>query len=175
MIKIETLSPKHSKGIEKNIKDKEVVKWTLNIPHPYPQNGAIDFIKKAHRAKKARKEFHFAIIHDGNTIGGIGFTKIDWKSKHAELGYWLGKKYWGKGYMTKAVKEMLEFGFTNLKLHRICAEVYEPNKASQRVLNKNGFKLEGKLKEAAYRNKRFYDQLIFGKLNNKEYKSRQNR
>ncbi len=92
------------------------------------------------------------------------------KNKKAELGYWLGKKHWGKGYVTQAVKLILNFGFNKLKLHKIYARLLAENIGSRKVLEKAGFKFEGTFKEHEYRHKRWHDVLNYGILR-KDYKS----
>lgn len=82
----------------------------------------------------------------------------------AEMGYWLGRKYWGGGMMTDAVKSIVSFGFKNLKLHRIYAGVFLFNKGSARVLEKNGFKLEGISKKEVKKDEEFIDAYIFAKV-----------
>lgn len=163
-ITIERLGTRHARGIYENIRDREVVRWTLNIPHPYPKNGAEKFIRKARNEARAGKAYHFAIMLEGQAIGGIGLQKIDKLNKNAELGYWLGKKHWGKGCMTQAARLALRFGFGKLKLHRIYAHLFEGNAASRRVLEKSGFRQEALLKEARHRNGKYHNQLTYGIL-----------
>lgn len=80
------------------------------------------------------------------------------------MGYWLGQKYWGGGIMTDAVKDITSFGFKDLKLRRIYAKVYPFNKGSMRVLEKNGFKLEGIAKKETKKENKFIDAHIFAKV-----------
>lgn len=61
----------------------------------------------------------------------------------AELGYWIGKPYWGQGYMTEAARAVIEFGFQQLSLNRIVAYAMTKNPASSRVMEKNGMTYEG--------------------------------
>ncbi len=152
--------------IYKNLQDKEMVKWTLNIPWPYKKQDAIKFIRKTHYKIRKKSGFVFGIVlkETNRVIGVIDLFNIDWKNKNAELGYWLGKKYWGKGYMTESVKLMLKFAFKKLKLHRVYAKLFEENIASRRVLEKSGFKLEGKLRGTRYRYKKWHNELWFGML-----------
>jgi len=98
------------------------------------------------------KDIVFGIVENSTNslVGLIGIHNIDWYSKYAELGYWLWKEYWGKGYTTEAVKLILKYSFEHLNLNKVWAGVFEPNKASQRVLEKNGFKLVGKLRKQEY-------------------------
>jgi RimJ/RimL family protein N-acetyltransferase len=162
-----------SKDIYHNIKDREVVKWTLNIPHPYSRNEAIKFIRKVNYEARKKKSYVFGIaLKDENKIiGVIGLSKINYKDSNAEIGYWLGKKYWGKGIMTEAVKLILELGFKQLKLHKINAGLFEKNIASKKVLEKAGFRFEGKIRESRFRSGGWHDELRYGILYS-EYKNK---
>ena len=85
------------------------------------------------------------------------------KNHKAEIGYWLGKSYWDKGLMTKAIKIILDYAFNQLKLRRVYAKVFIKNKPSVRVLGKNNFKLEGILKKELPKNNKFFDVYIYAK------------
>ena len=80
----------------------------------------------------------------------------------ATIGYDLLKEYWGNGYMTEAVKAMINYGFEELGLMRIEATVEPANTASVRVLERAGFQLEGKLRKRYLYKDRFHDELVFG-------------
>jgi RimJ/RimL family protein N-acetyltransferase len=157
-------------SIYKNI-SRKVVKWTTNIPWPYRKQYAIKFIRRSNYRIKNKKEFVFGIVlkEENKVIGCIGLHKVNWKNKNAEIGYWLGKKYWGKGLTTEAVNLILKFTFENLRLHRVYATIFEENIASKRVLEKNGFKLEGISREVSFRYGKWHNKLRFGVLR-KEYK-----
>ena len=99
---------------------------------------------------------------NGNVVGGIGLNNIE---KHkAEIGYWLGKEYWDKGIMTEVVKLVTNFGFKRLKLRRIYAYIFIRNKASIRILKKNGYKCEGLLKKHHLKKGKFIDVLLYAKV-----------
>ena len=80
-------------------------------------------------------------------IGDVGFDNYVKKSNRMELGYILAKKHWGKGLMTEAIRAVLEYGFMEMELNRVQALVDPRNVGSRRVLEKNGFKYEGTLRE----------------------------
>jgi RimJ/RimL family protein N-acetyltransferase len=104
----------------------------------------------------------FAIASVEGLIGVIGLhVQPDVYRKSAELGYWLGEPYWGKGIATMAVKAMVEYGFIQLGLVRIYANVFEGNPASNRVLEKAGFRLEARLQKAVYKEGRILDQFLY--------------
>jgi len=91
---------------------------------------------------------------------------IDYKNMNAEIGYWLGKEYWGKKIMKEAVFLILGFGFEQLKLVRIYARVMHPNIASAKLLEKQGFKYEGRLRKATLREDKWMDELRYSILRN---------
>jgi len=162
-----------SEDIYQNVKDRKVVKWLLNIPHPYTLKSAVKFIRKTHYDARKEKTYAFGIMlkKESKVIGVITLFKLDYKNRNAEIGYWLGKRYWEQGFMTEAAKLLLKFGFRRLKLHKIHASLFEKNIASKMVLEKAGFKLEGKIRESRFKYGCWHNELRYGILNS-EYKSR---
>ncbi|MBI3334974.1 MAG: GNAT family N-acetyltransferase [Candidatus Portnoybacteria bacterium] len=165
-LKIRKLKFSDAGDIYEHIREREISKWTIHIPYPYELKDAIKFIRKSLYKMRKKKGYNFAIAlkETNRMIGGVGLNRIDGKNEHAELGYWIGKKYWGKGLMTEAVRLILEFGFGELKLHRIHANVFEENIASKRVLEKCGFTLEGMEREIEFRYDRWHNVLLYGIL-----------
>jgi ribosomal-protein-alanine N-acetyltransferase len=135
---------------------------TDQFPSPYTKENGLKFIEFASSNEPLRI---FAIDLDGESIGGIGLhPQSDIERKNAELGYWLGEPFWGKGIISKVVPQIVEYGFAHLDLHRIFARPFGRNIASQKVLEKAGFSLEAKLKDAFYKNKIFEDAFIYSIL-----------
>ncbi|HRB37696.1 MAG TPA: GNAT family protein, partial [Bacteroidia bacterium] len=117
------------------------------------------FIRRVNGFKPAQV---FAIDLDGEAIGAIGLhPQTDIFLKNAELGYWLAEKYWGKGFVSIAIKKIVEYGFSSFEIDRIFARPFGSNKASQRVLEKTGFVLEARLEKIIYKNNRYEDELIY--------------
>jgi len=154
------------KSLQKNINDKDMAKNTLLIPYPYTKKDAQDWINRNLKLKrlKNRNEINFVIDINNEVAGSVSFNKIDKNNKNAEIGCWLAKKYWNKGIMTGAVKQMIKYGFKKLKLKRIYAYIFPFNKASQRMTEKAGFQLEGKLRKHVIKNEKFYDDLLYAKI-----------
>jgi [ribosomal protein S5]-alanine N-acetyltransferase len=142
---------------------REVAATTLRIPHPYTEQDAREFI--ATYAGKSAPETRFAITQksDGQLCGGIGL-RLDEPQHHAELGYWLGVPYWGKGYATESAEAMLTYGFGTLALHRIYASYVTHNVASGRVLRKIGMRHEGLMRQHICKWGTFYDIECYGIL-----------
>ncbi len=127
---------------------KEIAATTLNIPHPYAEDHALGFLTKASEDFRAGRSVSFAIsILPGRELcGGIGLNIAE-PHQRAELGYWIGLPFWGKGYATEAARRALAFGFQMLGLHRIYAHHFAGNTASQRVLEKIGMRHEGRFRQ----------------------------
>jgi [ribosomal protein S5]-alanine N-acetyltransferase len=122
------------------------VKIWINVrdvfPHPYTASNARQWIKLAATPPIT----NFAIATQDEAIGGIGFTiQSDISRRSAEIGYWIGEPHWGRGIATLALGALARYAFANYDLVRLYATVFEPNQASARVLEKNSFKLEGRL------------------------------
>lgn len=127
------------------------------VPHPYTEEDASTYIKKINTEHKGLEE-NLAIDIDGKAVGGIGFIMgSDIERITAEIGYWLGEEYWGRGIMTSVVKEAVKYAFENLPVIRIYAGVFEYNTPSMRVLEKAGFTKEAILRKAAIKNGKIID------------------
>lgn len=152
------------KSLTENINDKDIYKFTLRIPHPYTLKDGKRWIKDSIKLQKNKKKdkVNFAIDINGGVVGGIGIQNIE--NYKAEIGYWLGKKYWKKGIMTEALKIVTNYGFYKLKLKRIYAYVFPKNKASIYVLENNGYKCEGLLKKHALKDGKFMNGLVYAKV-----------
>ena len=120
------------------------------LPHPYTQKHAQEFIRTC---RGEVPQVTFAIEYKGDLTGCIGLVKqTDIYKLTAEVGYWIGEPYWGLGIATKSVNLIVEYGFYRLDLVRIFTGVFDFNKASQRVLEKAGFKLEGIFEKSVLKN-----------------------
>ena len=98
-------------------------------------------------------------------VGNSGFHNIQWSNRSAEIGLFIGdKSIWNHGYGTAAVRLLLKHGFETLNLNRIYLHVYEPNKRAIRAYEKAGFVLEGRLRQARYKNGQYQDEFIMSVL-----------
>jgi RimJ/RimL family protein N-acetyltransferase len=143
----------------------EVAATTLNMPHPYQDGMAQQWIS-SQRAKHEKGEVvDFAIvIREGILLCGAIGLGIDKRNNNAELGYWIGVPYWGQGYCTEAAKAVLSYGFKSLNLHRIHAAHLKCNPASGRVMQKIGMSYEGCSRDHFCKWGQFYDDLRYGIL-----------
>lgn len=108
---------------------------------------------------------HSAITLDGICIGGVSVVYGQAETHlSGEIGYWLGREYWGRGFASQAVKLMTEDVFSNTDLLRIYAQVFSPNLASRYVLQKCGYQLEGVLRKAIIKDSELMDMYIYAQL-----------
>lgn len=132
------------------------------FPHPYTAEDAKAWLEKNIGAEPV---LNFAIDLDGVAIGGIGIIlNSDVYVMSAEIGYWIGEPFWGLGIATEAVRQMIEYIFYYFDIVRVYAEVFEHNKSSMRVLEKNGFYLEGVRRKAVLKNAVLMDDYIWVKI-----------
>jgi RimJ/RimL family protein N-acetyltransferase len=129
------------------------------FPHPYTLEDARNFIRMA---REKEPETLFAIEVDGKAIGGIGFIPgTDVERVSAEIGYWLGEPYWGRGIMTDVVKVVTEYAFEQFGFTRIWAVPYAWNAGSCKVLDKAGYSLECRMKKSAKKDGQIVDQFLY--------------
>jgi [ribosomal protein S5]-alanine N-acetyltransferase len=150
---------------------REVASTTANIPHPYPDGLAEEWIG-SHQAKfDAGELVNFAItLRDGTLMGAIGLV-INKTHRRAEMGYWLGVPYWNQGYTTEAAQAVLGYGFEKLGLNRIFARYLTRNPASGRVMHKMGMTYEGCQRQHDLKWDQFEDIGLYGILKS-EYDAR---
>lgn len=159
------LGKSDAQDLQKNANSREVTRYT-QVPYPYRLKDAWEFIEKCGQNLRKNSDYEFGIElkKTGKIIGMTSLMKIDKQSKNAELGYWLGKKYWKQGIATEAAKLILKFGFKKLKLERIYARVFHPNRVSAKFLKKMGFTYEGRLRKHVRNKGKWFDALYFGLL-----------
>lgn len=122
------------------------------LPYPYTEKDAKSFISSMIDADKD-VIYAFAITINDKVIGSIGvFRKDNIHSKTAEMGYYIGKEYWGQGIGTSAVKQVCKYIFENTDIIRIFPEPFAYNFGSCRILEKSGFLYEGTLRKNAVKN-----------------------
>jgi len=129
-------------AITRWMSDFDVAKNLATAPHPYGENDARAFVGRMAESAARGNGHCFAIVRkdDYRLIGCCGLHSQD---GHTEVGYWLGKPFWNRGYTTEAVRRMLAFAFQDLKLASVWAGWFHDNPASGRVLEKLGFRAAG--------------------------------
>jgi len=130
-----------------------ISKSLWQVPYPYTVESALNFINSSHRDFESLKAVNFAIQYKNNLgdvnrlVGIISLKNIDSNNKRANLGYWVGELYWGNGIATESVALVINYAFSVLGLEEVYAYVYSENKASIRVVEKNGMTKKGMVNE----------------------------
>ncbi len=140
--------------------NRNIAKFMMDqFPHPYTVDNGKAFIEFASTTSPLRL---FAIDIGGIASGGIGIHPLsDIERKNAELGYWLAEPFWKQGIITKAIGQVVEYGFKTFDINRIFARPFGTNAASQRALEKAGFKLEARFEKTFFKNGEYDDELIY--------------
>lgn len=132
------------------------------FPNPY---GLMDAEKWIAETAKETRPCNFAIEWQGRLVGGIGFMPLkDVHHRTADIGYWLGEDYWGKGLATRAVKLVLPYAFGELGFIRIQGLVFANNPASMRVLEKAGFVREGVMNRHVVKRGEVHDAVMYAMI-----------
>ncbi len=143
----------NNKNVMNNLRD--------GLPYPYTTADALFYINSCLSADK-NEQFCFAIVFNDQVVGSIGiFRQGNIHFRTAELGYYIGEKFWSKGITTEAVRLACRHVFDNTDIVRIYAEPFAENTGSCRVLEKNGFVLEGIMRKNAYKNGNFRDMKMY--------------
>jgi ribosomal-protein-alanine N-acetyltransferase len=130
------------------------------FPHPYLRKHGQAFIKYT---GEIGPEKAFAIVVDGAAVGGVGFVQQqDVERVTAEVGYWLGEDYWGRGIATDAVTAIARHAIDQHHFTRLYGITFAHNAASARVLEKAGFTFEARLRRSAIKDGQVIDQLLYG-------------
>ena len=140
------LCPSDAADLHRLVNDWAVVRMLAALPFPYPRPLADQWIESARRLWDEGREYHFAITghEDGKEllIGAAGL-KFDRKQRSADLGYWVGKRYWGHGVASEATTKLVSWALAHLDIDKLTASVIEDNEASAKVLAHAGFKPAG--------------------------------
>ncbi len=144
--------------------NKEVTRYYNLVPFTSPEDGR-QYVEVFRKGFEDNMYIRWGITLKGEShiIGTLGFNNYTLNHR-AEIGYDLHREHWNKGYITEALKEIIEYGFDVLEVNRIEAEIIPENKASGRVLEKAGFSKEGLLRAWHYWNERHFDVEMYSLL-----------
>lgn len=141
----------NDRGVWQNLRDR--------FPHPYTVADAEAYI--AHVMSRP-VQTSFGIVVDGQAIGSISLMLgEDIARRSAEVGYWIGRAFWGRGIMVDALEAATNYAFEQLKLARVFAVPFATTSRSARVLEKAGYVLEGVMRQSAVKDGRLLDQLLY--------------
>jgi RimJ/RimL family protein N-acetyltransferase len=133
------------------------------FPHPYTLQDALEWIR--HCECNVGFPTNLAIEFEGAAIGCIGIEeRDDIERLSAEVGYWIGEEHWGKGIATDALRVFVPYAFDHFGILRLYAHVFANNPASRRVLEKNGFQLEGIMRKAVIKQGQLLDEYLYSLL-----------
>lgn len=136
---------------------------TNRFPHPYRRADAVTWIDVANQ--KPDDAHHRAIWLGGEIAGSVGFQRLDdLATRTAEIGYWIGVPFWGRGIATEALRRATAFAFDEYDFVRLQAGVLAWNPASCRVLEKAGYMLEARLEQHVYKDGAIVDLLLYALL-----------
>ena len=160
---VRSLRPKDANSLAFHANNRKI--W-LNLrdtfPHPYTARDAMEFIAYS---LSTDPETHFALAVKGEAVGAIGFRLQEGVERvSAEVGYWLGEAFWGRGIVTDALKAVTRHAFETYGVVRVFAVPFEWNVPSQRVLEKAGYVFEGRMRRSAIKDGRIIDQLMYAYL-----------
>ena len=142
----------NNKNVSRNLRD--------HFPYPYRDADADAFLSVASASNS--RDLIYAIVIRGEAVGGIGVhPRKDVERHSAEIGYWLGEDFWGRGIATAAVTKLSHHALREPDIYRIFATVFASNPASARVLEKAGFILEGLLSRAILKNGMLIDAALY--------------
>ena len=157
-------------SIIENINDKDVLK-TLPMTFPYTDADYEKLVKIFEDEKNEIEKSSVQFIIDVNEKA-VGFIGLHWRTrectKHtADFNYWLGKKYWGQGIMTEAVKILCDYAFNELNKLKLSITALEDNIGSRKVAEKNGFKFECMTEKDVFKEGKYKNLVYYCKFNQK--------
>ena len=121
--------------------DWDVVRYLADVPYPYPHRLAERWIRLTQDKLRAGGDYTLAVaLRSDDALIGTVQVKTGNYAKGAEIGYWLGRPFWGRGYATEAVSRLMLFAFNRMGLHRVWAAALVDNTPSHRVLTKVGMR-----------------------------------
>ncbi len=159
LVNLRSLRKSDAPSFQRHANDRRVARNLELLPHPYTMDDALEWVKRTHSLARKGHAYPFGIEEkqSGEIVGMIDLFGVDNFNKSAELGYWLGRRKWRRGYTTEAVHLIARYGFRQLALRRIYAYTLDRNHASYALLRKAGFTHEGTKRKARRKGNRWYD------------------
>ena len=157
--------PKDLEAVYEIHSDPEVMRYYGVLPYDSPEKAKkhIDWLASLHKENKGLRPI-ITLKGEDNYIGDVGYYDYEKKHNRAEIGYILGKEYWGKGIMSEALGAMLGYGFNEMCLNRVQALIDPRNMGSLRVAEKHGFTFEGTFRDYEYEYGEYIDLNMYSLL-----------
>lgn len=129
--------------------DREIADTTQSVPHPFSLSAAKSWIVNLPRYFEMRSAVHFAIsaVESRELVGCVILRELDRVNAAGELEFWIGKSMWGQGYGSEATKAVVQFGFSEMSLHRVAAQILARDERSAHVLKNLPMQFEGILRQ----------------------------
>ncbi len=165
-LSLRRVGPSDIASLVRNANNRQVSRFMPKLSFPYTIDNAKKWLREANRQRRRNLSYDFGIelSESGVIIGVMSLQNINFKDSNAEVGFWIGKRYWKKGLAREALELVLGFSFGELKLHRVYAVVHSQNAASIRLLERSGFTHEGTWREGCYLGHRWNDVYAYGIL-----------
>jgi RimJ/RimL family protein N-acetyltransferase len=146
--------------------DRRVSRWLLHVPFPYGPVDGRRFLARATAGRRAGSDLALWAIEERSNrlVGGVGLHHFAPRHRRAEVGYWIGRPYWGRGFATEAVGRLVEVAFATLRLERLDASTFDGNRRSGHVLTKLGFVCEGSRPRSFAVQGRWRSDVMYGRL-----------
>jgi ribosomal-protein-serine acetyltransferase len=142
----------------------QLQRWLAWVPETKSREDSLKFIQKCLKEYEEESGLELGIWYQNKLVGCIGLHGFNKTSHRANLGYWLDQDYQGKGIITQAAKNLIEYGFKTRNLNRIGLEAGTENSKSRAVAERLGFAQEGVLRKYDFLDGRFVDYAIYGLL-----------
>jgi RimJ/RimL family protein N-acetyltransferase len=164
-LRLRPFAPADAADVRRLAGERDIAAGTLTIPHPYDEGVAESWIATHQETYDSGRGLVLAItLREGGGLAGAIGLAIEHAHGRAELGYWVGRPFWGRGYATEAAHALVAHGFGALGLRRVTASVFAHNARSARVLEKLGMRREGLLRRHFWKWGEFVDAVVYGLL-----------
>lgn len=165
-LRLELLEPRHAEALFRTVDENRahLRQWLPWLDFTRSPEDSLEFIRRTREQLGANNGFQTALVVRGEIAGMIGHIGIRWQHRATELGYWLGEKHQGRGFMTLACRACIGHAFGELGLNRVEIRVATENGRSRGIPERLGFQLEGVVRDAEWLYDRFVDHAVYGLL-----------
>jgi RimJ/RimL family protein N-acetyltransferase len=161
LVRLRAIEPEDGARLNPMFNDPEVLAG-LTVAMPQALTG---FDEWAEGVRQNRDEFDLIIeTLEGEAIGACGLRGLNDRNRAGNLGIWVGRPYWNRGFGTDAVRTLCRFAFRHMNLQRVDLHVYANNLRGRRAYEKVGFRLEGTLRRGQFEGGEYVDELVMGVL-----------